>query len=308
MGGEDENVDADLNQLAGYRAANRLVVTIGKISVGDVFDTNTYAHDPRADFFNWSVVDAGSFDYAADAWGYTYGGAAELYRARVALRVGLFNLSKVPNNENLETDFRQYQAVAEVEERHTIAGREGKLKLTGFVNHGNMARLDDATRLASVTGEGADVSLVRHFADRVGVSVDLEQAVTASLGVFARAGFADDRYEAFEFTDIDQTVSAGMSLKGASWRRTDDRLGVALVVNRAGAPRRRYLDAGGLGILVGDGRLPHPGDEYVAETYYDFAIVKAAHISFDAQVIGNPAYNRDRGPVVVLGGRLHAQL
>ena len=307
LGGEDEQVDADLNQLAGHRRTDRIVLTVGKFGVGDVFDTNTYAHDPRADFLNWAVVDAGTFDYAADAWGYSYGGAAELYKGRLALRAGLFNLSKVPNNERLETNFRQYEAVAEVEERHTIGGREGKLKLTGFLNHGNMGRLDDAVRLAAVTGESADVSLVRRFASRVGLSVNLEQAITPSLGLFARAGFADDRYEAFEFTDVDQTVSGGLSLKGSRWSRPDDRLGLALVVNRAGAPRRRYLDAGGLGILIGDGRLPHPGDERIVETYYDFAVLKAAHVSFDAQLIDNPAYNRDRGPVVVLGGRLHGQ-
>jgi len=307
LGGEEETVEADLNQLGAHRRADRLVLTVGKFGVGDVFDTNSYAHDPRADFLNWSVVEAGSFDYAADAWGYSYGGAAELYRGRVALRAGLFNLSKVPNNESLETNFRQYEAVAELEERHKLGGHEGKLKLTAFVNHGNMGRLGDAARLAALTGEGADVSLVRRFASRVGLDVNLEQAVTASLGLFARVGFADDRYEAFEFTDVDQTLSGGLSLKGGGWGRPKDRIGLALVVNRAGAPRRRYLDAGGLGILIGDGRLPHTGDERIVEGYYDFAVVKAAHVSFDAQLIDNPAYNRDRGPVMVLGGRLHAQ-
>ncbi len=308
LGGANETVEADLNQLAGHRRADRFVLTIGKFSVGDVFDTNTYAHDPRADFLNWSVIDAGSFDYAADAWGYTYGGSAELYRGRFALRAGLFNLSKVPNSENLETDFRQYEALAEVEERHSLGGHEGKLKITAFVNHGEMALLRDATILATTTRQIADVALVRRVANRAGLSINAEQSVTGSLGVFARAGFADDRYEAFEFTDIDQTVSAGLSYKGTRWGRANDRLGVALVINRAAAPRRGYLDAGGLGILIGDGALPHPGDEHIVESYYDFSVTKNAHISFDAQLIDHPGYNLDRGPVVILGGRLHAQL
>ena len=29
---------------------------------------------------NWSLIDAGTFDYAGDAWGYSYGGAAEWYQ------------------------------------------------------------------------------------------------------------------------------------------------------------------------------------------------------------------------------------
>ena len=40
-------------------------------AVVDVFDTNAYAHDPRHDFLNWALIDTGTFDYAADAWGYT---------------------------------------------------------------------------------------------------------------------------------------------------------------------------------------------------------------------------------------------
>src|SRR5665213_1028403 len=139
LGGGDEKVEADQNQLGGARASDRLVLTIGKFSVVDVFDANAYAHDPRADFFNWTLIDAGALDYAADAWGYSYGGSAELYRGRWALRAGLFNLSNVPNSEKLESDFSQYEAIGEVEERHAIAGHAGKLKLTLFFNHGNMA-------------------------------------------------------------------------------------------------------------------------------------------------------------------------
>ena len=77
LGGEVAQIEAGLNQLAGSQAANRVVVTVGKFSVVDIFDTNRYAHDPRNDFLNWSIIDVGAFDYAADAWGYTYGAAVE---------------------------------------------------------------------------------------------------------------------------------------------------------------------------------------------------------------------------------------
>lgn len=55
------------------------MITIGKFSVGDIFDTNRYAHDLRSDFLNWAAIDAGTFDYAADAWSYIAGAAAEWY-------------------------------------------------------------------------------------------------------------------------------------------------------------------------------------------------------------------------------------
>lgn len=307
LGGEREGVAADLNQLGGSRALNRVVLTLGKFSVGDIFDSNVYAHDPRGDFLNWALLDGASFDYAADAWGYSTGGAVELYRGGYALRAGLFNLSKVPNSVSLERDFRQYQLIAEAEEDHTIGGRAGKLKITAYVSHGNMARLDDATALGAATRTVPDVALVRRFASRFGVSANLEQSVTDNLGVFARAGFADGRYEAFEFTDVDRSFAAGLSLKGASWGRADDRVGAAVVIDQASGARRRYLAAGGLGILIGDGALPHPGDEQIIETYYDCAVVKAAHVTTDFQLLNHPAYNRDRGPVAVFAARFHVQ-
>ena len=306
LGGASEKVDPDLNQLGGRRDLDRIVLTVGKFSVGDVFDTNTYAHDPRADFLNWTVIEAGTFDYAADAWGYTLGAAAELYKGRFAARAGLFNLSTIPNSAYLSHGFEQYELVGEIEERHTLHGRDGKIRLTGFINHGNMARLDEAVA-AAPPGIAPDPVPARHFASRPGISINIEQTVSDSVGVFARAGFIDGRYEAFEFTDVDQSVSAGVSIKGNHWHRPDDRFGLAVVANHASDARRRFQNVGGLGILVGDGALPHPGDEYIVESYYAFAVWKAARISLDAQGIANPAYNRDRGPVALFAARFHAQ-
>ena len=307
LGGDSERVEPDLNQLGGARRQDRLVLTLGKFSVVDIFDANSLAHDPRGDFLNWTLIDAGAFDYAADSWGYTTGIAAELYRGRWAVRAGVFNLSRIPNNETLETGFRQYQAVAEIEEGHRIAGHAGKIRLTGWFSHGNMARLDDALAVSRATGQLPDPAGVRRFATRAGTSIDVEQEVTRNLGLFLRAGFADGRYEAFEFTDVDRSVSAGLSLKGAGWGRADDRIGAGFAVNGASAARQRFLAAGGLGILVGDRALPRPAAEGIIETWYDLGLSRHLHATADLQLIRNPGYNRDRGPVAVLGARLHAQ-
>ena len=307
FGGEYETVGADLNQLRSKRATNRLVLTAGKFGVTDVFDTNVYSHDPRADFLNWSLIDAGTLDYAADAWGYTIGAAAELYLGRFALRGGFFNLSTVPNGEHLEKHFKQYEALGEIEERHSLRGRPGKVKLTAFVNHGNMARLSEAVAFGAATGEAADVAAVRRFASRPGASINIEQEVADDIGLFLRAGLADGRYEAFEFTDIDRTISGGVSVLGKRWGRPGDHLGVAFAINQASRDRRRFLDAGGLGVLTGDGKLPHPGNEHILESYYDLAVSKNLHFTPDFQLIDHPGYNKERGPVAILSARFHAQ-
>ncbi len=307
LGGGDDEVDRDVNQLGIHRTKDHLTLTIGKFSVADVFDTNAYAHDPRSDFLNWTAVDLGTFDYAADAWGYTYGGAAELTLGRWTGRAGLFNLSKVPNSVDLETHFRQYQVVGEIERRVTLSGRPGTIRVTGWFMHGNFARLDDAVAYGAAHGTAPDPVPVRRFRDRTGIGVDAEQELTDTLAAFLRAGVGDGDSEAVEFTDIDRSVSGGVRVKGTAWGRPHDEAGIALIANDISAARRRYLAAGGLGILVGDGRLPHPGAELIGEAYYDVTLIGPLHVTADAQLIANPAYNRDRGPVPVFAIRAHAQ-
>jgi high affinity Mn2+ porin len=307
IGGDLQAVDSAANQLAGRRPADRWVITLGKFGVTDVFDTNQYAHDPRMDFLNWSALDAGSFDYAADAWGYTAGASVERYKGPWALRAGLFDLSDVPNSEHLDPGFHQFQIVGEVEHRHVLAGREGKAALTWFTSRGRMGLLDAAVRAAQASGTLVDIASVRHFRSRTGLSLNLEQTLTDSTALFVRAGRSGGDVEAYEFTDIDRSVELGFSARGAQWGRPADTLGVVGIVNGISAARQRYLDAGGLGILVGDGRLPQPGTEQVIEAYYSIAIVKGVFLSADYQHASHPAYNEDRGPVTILGVRLHAQ-
>jgi high affinity Mn2+ porin len=307
LGGDSEKLEAGANQFAGSQTANRLVLTVGKFAVTDVFDTNKYAHDPRSDFMNWTIVDTGTFDYAADAWGYTYGAAAEWYQGDWTVRGGLFDLSIVPNSEDLDPQFGQFQWVGEIERRYELWGQPGKLAITGFLTRGRMGSFDDAIALAAVTGGPADIAAVRHYNSRGGVSFNLEQQLTEDFGLFMRGGVANGNVEPYEFTDVDRTVAAGLSLAGKRWGRPDDTVGIAGVVNDITNTHIAFLNAGGLGILVGDGMLPHPGSEQIVEAYYSYALTSATKLTADYQFIVNPGYNTDRGPVNVFSGRFHWQ-
>jgi high affinity Mn2+ porin len=313
LGGEVEKVDADFNQFAGSRSADRLVLTVGRFGVNDVFDTNKYANNPKIDFLNWSLISAGTFDYAGDAWGYTYGAAAEWYQGRWTLRAGVFDLSATPAGGEspraygLDPTFQQFQMLAEIEERHELWGQPGKIKLTGFLSRGSAGKYSDAIALAQTTGQPADINAVRSYTSRPGVSVNLEQQVTDGFGVFARAGWADGKVEAWDFTDVDRTVSAGVSLNGKWWGRSDDIVGVAGVINGISSEHVAFLNAGGIGILVGDGQLPNPGLEKIFEAYYSYALTASTRVSLDYQSVRNPAYNADRGPVNAFAARLHWQ-
>ena len=305
--GERMAVKADAMWLGGEQSSNRWVVTLGKFAVTDVFDNNQYAHDPRADFMNWTAIDGGAFDYAADAWGFTLGAAVERYQGPWSMRLGVFDLSTVPNSVHLDPGFHEFQMLAELEHRHSIAGHRGKLMLTAFDTRGRMGLLDQAVSLAMTTDTTVNIAAVRQYRGRLGGVFNLEQELTESLGLFARYSKAAGNVEPYEFTDVDRSVEVGASWKGAAWKRGDDTFGVALIDNGISAEREQFLSAGGLGILIGDGRLPHPGPEEILETYYSAVVIEHLAVSFDYQYVEHPAYNRDRGPVSVLAVRVHAQ-
>ena len=306
FGAATDMVEAGLNQLATTRSPNRLVITVGKFSVSDLFDTITYAHDPRNDFMNWALVDAGTFDYAADAWGFTYGAAVEWYRQSWTTRAALFALSSVPNSADLDTNFGQYQFVYEVEHRHAIRSLQGKTSLVGFVSRGRMGRFDDAIALAEVTGEPADIAAVRRYNTRPGINVNVEQQLSSCAAVFGRVGWANGDLEPYEFTDVDRTATVGASFAGTRWERPSDTIAIATVLNEISPIHRAFFNAGGLGILVGDGQLPHPGTERILEAFYRVPL-GSWQVTADYQFVVNPGYNRDRGPVSVFAARLHKQ-
>jgi high affinity Mn2+ porin len=308
LGGESEKIDPDLNQLGGTQTSARVVLTFGKLSVVDIFDTNIYAHDPRGDFLNWSILDLGSFDYAADAWGATYGAAAEWYQGRWAARVGVFDLSNVPNSTHLALPvLSQYQFAAELEEHHRLWDQPGKIKLLYWLSRGNLGSYTAALAQAATTGQIPSVGNVADYRNKYGVGFNIEQQILPDLGVFARAGWSEGDIQEDDFTDINQSVSFGLALTGTRWGRPDDTVGLAGAFNQISRSGKQYLAAGGLGGIIGDGQLPQAGPEQIVETYYSLAAFGFAHVSLDYQFINNPGYNQQRGPVSVLAGRLHLE-
>jgi high affinity Mn2+ porin len=308
LGSETKQVDSAANALAGVKSADNVTLTVGKFSVPDVFDDNRFAHDPRADFANWTVIDGGAFDYAADAWGYTVGTAAELNLGAWTGRAGLFALSSTPNATTIDWSGRQHQWIAELERRYVLDGQAGVVRGLLFRTDGEMARYDQATAQEIATGAPADLASLRSYRHKTGVVINVEQALTPALGAFGRWSANDGKTETFEFTDVTRSSNVGLSLRGSAWRRPDDTLGVAAVRNSLSAAGQDFLAHGGLGLLIGDGRLPAAGAERIFEGYYALQAWAHGWITFDAQRFWNPAYNRQRGPLTMLGLRLHAAI
>ena len=310
FGGEQEIVDSSYGQMAGKRDVSRVTVQVGRFAVHDVFDNNAYAMDPRGDFMNWSIWAAGAFDYPADRIGLTYGAVAELNQKYWALRAGYFLTGNEPNADEFDMKlFTRGGYVAELETRYSLFSRDGKFRLGLWADtyfSGSYSEAVDLTLLNPGLDPTDAIVLTRKARTKYGYYLNLEQSVTDNVGVFGRCSWNDGKNEISAFTDIDLSFSLGTSIKGTGWGRPDDRIGLAGAINALSRDHRAYLAAGGLGILIGDGRLNYR-PEKILETFYAMNVINGVMLTFDYQFIADLAHNADRGPVSIFTARLHGE-
>ena len=313
LGGETEIVPDGPNQVATTRDVERITVIAGKFAMGDFFDGNIYAHDPRVDFMNWALWESGGYDFPANLPGFTQGVIAEYNRKAFAIRAAYTQVPKLPSTDPLDPRItRRGGATLEFEERHVLPllDQAGKLRIGLFSNEGRTANFRQVLTLTAFDPMAfSDINIAtastRKDRNKRGAYINLEQGLTPELGLFARASTSDGRNENLSFTDIDRSVSGGLSLKGLAWGRSNDTVGVGTFVNGLSHAHREFFAAGGQGLVIGDGRL-HYGLERGVEAYYALSVTKAVAVSFDYEFISNPGYNKDRGPASFFGTRLHA--
>ena len=307
LGGEQETISDGPNQLAGKQDVSRITVTAGKFSVTDAFNGNVYANDPRTTFLNWNIYGGGSYDWTMDKLSWTWGTFVDFNQKDWAFRTGYFLLPTVSNSDNFDThipDRGQY--TAELELRYQLFSQPGKLRFFGWLNHGTMGGYMDALALPLTSPNYPDITLTRRTRTNYGLVANIEQSITADLGIFSRATWSPGLTEIMGWTDCSESLSFGTVLTGTAWGRPNDKIGVAGVVEGLSAEARLYFAAGGMGILIGDGQLNYRREQ-ILEAYYAYSLNKWATLTFDYQFINNPGYNADRGPVSVFSGRFHAE-
>jgi high affinity Mn2+ porin len=304
FGGEQEELASGPGQLAGKVDVSRLTVQAGKFAVMDVFDGNSYAKDTRKDFMNWSMWAPGAFDYSADKVGLTYGATAELNQKQWALRSGYFLMQSVSNANSFDTKvFERGTYALELETRFSLFSQPGKLRTIAWLNSAFSGSYRETLNNPAFN---LDIAQTRTGRIKYGYVVSLEQALTDDVGVFGRWSWNDGKTEIMAFADIDASLSLGASIKGTRWGRPDDVIGIGGAINALSSDHRDFIAAGGLGVLIGDGQLNYRR-ERILESYYAFALNKQLTLTGDYQLITNPAYNADRGPVHVFSGRLHGE-
>ena len=302
FGGEQEKVEDSAFELPSFQDVSRLTVKIGKFSAKDVFDGNSYSNDPRTQFMNWSLMANGAWDYPADALGYIPGLTFDLNQPEWAIRYGYFMVPRVANGVALDGDpTRAWSMAGEYERRFKFGARPGAVRFLLYLTRAHMGSYRAAVDTSTLA---ADIVSTRDYRYKFGFGVNAEQEVCRDLGVFLRAGCNDGRTETWMFTDIDQSLSTGLHLKGAAWRRSDDILGIAGVINGISIEHREFLAVGGTGITTGDGALNY-SLEQILEVYYQCRFGNRVRLTFDYQMARHPAYNGDRGMVSLFGVRAH---
>jgi high affinity Mn2+ porin len=305
-GNDKEYIEDDVNQLAGWKSKRYLKVTVGKFGMADFFDGNEFSHDARSQFMNWSLMDNAAWDYPANTRGYVFGAVAELGQPNWALRFGYTMTTTSANGAIWDERISHANTqTLEYEKRYQLSGHKGTLRLLAFRNNGKMGGYRDAIDQNSAAPDvDATQAYGRH---KYGFGISADQYLTNDFGVFAKASYNDGKTETWAFTEIDRSLSLGAVLKGTSWRRKDDELGLAFVGNGISKDHQDYLAAGGYGFIIGDGQLNY-SPELIAEVYYKLnAYQHKLWLSPDYQFIANPAYNRDRGPVNVFSLRAHVE-
>jgi high affinity Mn2+ porin len=287
----------------------RIEFRFGKFDLVDFFDVNSWGSDTHLQFMNWSIDNNGAYDYAANTRGYTDGAIVEYYDHWFQARFAVTLMPKIANGINLDADIARARAEnLELEARgERFFHRPGAVRLLAYLNQGNMGNYEEAIRNAENSHTTPDITSTRKQGrHRYGFGLNFEQELPKKIGVFGRLGWSDGRNESFAYTEVDRTFEVGGFTTGARWNRRNDRAGAAVAINGIVRAHQQYLALGGLGFLLGDGALRY-GHEKIFEGFYTAHLWRGIFGSFDLQHINNPGYNKDRGPVVVTGLRLHVE-
>jgi high affinity Mn2+ porin len=307
-----ETTEATRNplSLASSVPVRRLEFRLGKMSTVDFFDLNSVGSDSHLQFMNWALVNNGAFDYAADTRGYTYGLVAEYYAPNWAVRFGEMLMPTVANGITLDWNIARARGENFEVEHHMewLPKRATIVRALSYVNHANMGNYREAINgYLSGKDPTPDITLYRKQGRiKYGFGLNTEQELTPLWRAFGRLGWNDGRNESFAYTEIDRTAEIGSDYRGTQWRRPDDKIGAAFVVNGLSGDHRRYLALGGLGFILGDGALTY-GLEKIFETYYTAHIWRGISVAADYQYVSNPGYNEVRGPTSVVSFRIHIE-
>ena len=218
----------------------------------------------------------------------------------------------------------------ELEHDHVLLGQAGAVRILGYRNHEDIGRFADAIAAfqadpnmnAAACGTSYNYYTANNYSSGNVTAPDLcwvrkrkpnwASASTSSStspttsACSSAACTPTDRPRSTRSTPADRSLSFGAVAKGSSWHRPFDVTGVGFGSSWISGIHAQYLAMGGVDGFVGDGHLRQAAEE-VVDAFYSLNFLKAIWLTADYQHIWNPGFNADRGPVNILGGRVHAE-
>ena len=303
-----DTLEDGINQVRERVSRKRLTLNFGKFGIADFFDQNAVSHDPRSDFMNWSLMNNGAYDYAANTRGYTGGLIVEYYTPGWVLRAGTALMPVYANGPSLNFNWAKSNSETfEIQKNYSFRELPGAARLLLYYN---TSKAPSYQTVIDEYKNGTDTSLnvitgTNYGGRKYGMGISLNQELSRRLNGFFRAGWNDGKTATWAFAEIDNSGSLGLRLYGIGKGRMADNIGLAFVSNGLSAGHRDFLSIGGYGFMIGDGKLPHYSRENIVELFYQVKLFEQLFATVDYQFVSNPAYNRDRGPVSLLAARVH---
>jgi high affinity Mn2+ porin len=303
-----DTLEDGVNQVKEVVSRKRLTINAGKFGAADFFDQNTVSHDPRTDFMNWSLMNNGAYDYPANTRGYTGGVILEYYTPGWVLRAGTALMPVYANGPELNFNYsRSNSETMEIEKDYFFKKKPGTVRLLFYFN---TSKAPAYQSVIDAYKNGTDTTLdvingKEYGGKKFGIGLNINQSLSNRLSGFLRLGWNDGKTATWAFAEIDNSGSIGFRYFGIGRGRMYDNIGLAFVSNGISNDHRDFLNIGGYGFMIGDGKLPNYSRENIIELFYEVKLFETVFGSLDYQFVSNPAYNVDRGPVNLFAARVH---
>lgn len=317
----------DQNLIYSLVPKERIILTIGKLSLSDLYDQNISSHDPKTSFMNWSLMDNGVWDYSSNTRGYTYAMAVKIVKHNFILRssTSLNSLwSNGPVTLKTLPTFKNYSDNHGETIELTVPIKKNwnnMFKILLFANHGFMGNYNEATNTLNQYNSEVTDHLVSKALDstrgntgpyykKYGAVLGWEEILKGN-SIFIRAGYNNGKYETWMFTEIDQSLSGGIIFNGKYWKRKNDKFKIGSALDGISRDHYNYIMNGGYGFIIGDGKGnygKYNPKEIIIESQYILSLNDYVTLSLDYQFIKNPGYNTLRGPINIFGLRAHIEI
>ncbi|MGE4357577.1 MAG: carbohydrate porin [Candidatus Omnitrophota bacterium] len=254
----DANSDESLKVSELYYEQNlfdkKIIFTFGKLDPTAYLDTNAYANDETTQFLGRMFGNSPTIEFPDNTFGLHLGMRPEGFFE--------FDLVLFDGDSDYEDVFDKIFLGTQVNFKPEILGREGNYRLIGWLSNRNHIKWLES-----------DKDKERNY----GFGISFDQEFTDYWGAFFRFGWQNPEvYLPDADFSLERTWSAGLEIKGDSWKREGDCLGLALgqVI-----PSDDYKGANS---------ERNAKKETHFEAYYRLRINDHLHISPDIQVIWNP--------------------